>query len=420
MVCGAGNRRYGTAGLFVFCERYWQDTVYRCLQAFVWEYLELGEGGSPSGFRGGVPFGDAANPFYLAYSPTGAPGTKTLPAKPVKSALASFVPQEDVGDEAQLAENMVSFNEKVEELKSDSTGEGVTIAILDSGINYDVLDIDLLGGYSYTGEDYFDVLGHGTLTASVIKGNDGAGVAPDVDILAVKVVDDSGRTTTAIVADAIRYAVDAGASVITMPFSLFPVSSYLTEAIDHAVDKGAVLIAAAGNESSQILGKSLAGQEDVITVGSVDCDGTLSAWSNYGSELDFLAPWDVVTLEGADDNEAGTSFSAAFIAGLSALVLSESPEMTSDDVLRELKIITAGIEAENAGYEGYGLIGPEETEKEDVTAGEKKDTEKKIKGVNIDEVMSMQNAQRTNRSRFTGHSMVKENNDGYSCDAFSK
>ena len=85
--------------------------------------------------------------------------------------------------------------------------------------------------------------------------------------------------------------------------------------IDYAVSKGAILIAAAGNEASEILDGSLASYDNVITVGSVDNDGTFSAWSNYGSELDLLARWDVVTLEG-EDKEAGTSYSAAFVAGI--------------------------------------------------------------------------------------------------------
>jgi len=251
------------------------------------------------------------------------------------------------------------------------------VAILDSGIDAGRLDIDVLGGWNFAGDDssYEDTLGHGTLTASVVTG-----AAEGADIFAAKVFDENRETSSGIVAEAIRYAVDLGAKVLAMPFSLFPMSAQLEAAIDYAFDKGAVMIASAGNSGTEILEGSLASSDKVITVGSVDNDGKLSAWSNIGSAVDLLAPWDVVELEGEED-EAGTSLSAALVAGIAAIMLEDDPGMTSDDVLDELRSLTSAL-ADKA---------EEET---------KKDSE--IKGTSVDEVLAMYEAMRQNRAEFTG------------------
>ncbi|NQT32816.1 MAG: S8/S53 family peptidase, partial [Candidatus Omnitrophica bacterium] len=266
---------------------------------------------------------------------TGAPSAMSIPGKPQRSDTSSLMLGEEpaVNEAADdlIPESMEHFTDKLNELKSVSTGEGVTIAILDTGIDTDKLNIDVIGGFDFASENenYTDILGHGTRTASVINE-----VAPEADVVAVKVFDDNNETTSSIVANAIRYAVDMGARVLSMPFTLFPISDQLEAAIDYAVDMGAILIAAAGNEGTEILEGSLAADDNVITVGSADPDGSFSAWSNYGNELDLAAPWDVITADG--ENEAGTSFSAALVSGITALMLAENPEMTREDVIEKL------------------------------------------------------------------------------------
>jgi subtilisin family serine protease len=286
---------------------------------------------------------------------------------------------------------MEMFYEKLDALKAQTTGEGVTVALLDSGIDTDKLDIDVKGGYNFAddNEDYTDTVGHGTATASVIKGEDEEGVAPGADILAVKIFNDQGRTDSGIVSSAIRYAVDMGAKVLAMPFSLFPVYDDVKNAINYAAENGAILIASAGNAGSEIEDNTLASQENVITVGSIDEDGKLSVWSNYGDSLDIVAPWDVTTLEKADESEAGTSYSAAFISGVVALMLSENPEMTFEDIFNELWMFSMRSDKMETSVSG----GKEE---------------KKIRGVSVDEVVSMQEVQRKNRSEFTGHAIKGE------------
>ena len=325
---------------------------------------------------------DEANTYYETVDRTGvtvdAFKPSDIPAKPEfeDSALLSLeagFTDEDV----LLPDDMKDFFDKLDAIKADSTGEGVLVALLDSGLDAEKLDIDIAGGYDFAGssrhddigdEDYSDSMGHGTETAEVF-----AETAPDADILAVKVMDNYGRTTSSIVADAIRYAVDAGARILSMPFDLLPVSSLLTDAINFALQNNVLLIAAAGNEGTEIKDSSLAAQEGVITVGSVDNDGRLSAWSNYGEEVDLYAPWDII------GNEQGTSFSAAYVAGIAALMLEDTPDMTRDELLEGLKSI-------------FGEVGSEKVEEENLI-------DPKVEA----EVLAKNNAVLRNHQEFTGY-----------------
>ncbi|MBD3425709.1 MAG: S8 family serine peptidase, partial [Candidatus Omnitrophica bacterium] len=285
-----------------------------------------------------------------------------------------------VSEDALIPEEMKSFFEKIDRLEKTYSGEGVLVALLDSGLDSGRLEVDIGGGYDFAGksrsdglgdDDYTDSTGHGTSTAEVFNET-----APDAEVLVAKVLDDYGMTSSSIVADAIKFAVDAGARVLAMPFELMPVSVMLDKTIDYALEKGAILIASAGNSGSEIEDKSLASKEGVLTVGSIEKDGALSAWSNYGDELDLLAPWDVV------ENEEGTSYSAAFVAGVAALMLEEDPDLTSNELIAKLKELMPEV---------------------------RKDKEEhKIKGDDAEEVLSMLDAERENREGFTGYTIQEE------------
>ena len=246
-------------------------------------------------------------------------------------------------------DQMDIFMQKVGEMELDYTGEGVTAALLDTGI--------VNGGHA---------AGTASVMTSLFEG----------DLIDLDVFGDLGQATPGLVSGAIRYAADMGAKVIAMPFTMTLVPDIVKDAIGYAMEKGSMLIAAAGNEGSEIKDTSLAAQEGVITVGSVNNDGTRSSWSNYGSELDILAPWDVI------DNDAGTSFSTAFVSGIASLMLSNDPSLTGEDVLAALKALTLDFSKEMY--------------------------KKTFKGVNVEEIVSKQEAERKNRSEFTGYSQIED------------
>ncbi|KJJ83603.1 Peptidase S8 and S53, subtilisin, kexin, sedolisin domain protein [Candidatus Omnitrophus magneticus] len=297
-------------------------------------------------------------------------------------------------------------------------GDDVTIALLDSGIDLNVLDIDILGGYDFAGTDYTkgltdadysDIIGHGTLTASVIKGNNGEGIASEADILAVKIFDDNGQTSSKIVSDAIYYALENGARILAMPFTIFPISSELEKALDYAVNKGAILVSAAGNNGTEIEETSLAAYSNAITVGALDSDGSKASWSNYGSEIDLYAPWDVITLEGKE-GAMGTSFSVAFIAGLTADIISTNSEITNDEILQTLKEIIDGSYENTDSIDGdiemdflSGVM--EESEVKLITPISSQETAR-IQGVNMEEALSKNEVIQQNYSEFGGYNLI--------------
>jgi hypothetical protein len=315
---------------------------------------------------GDAPFGD--NPTQVTQGTTGADDHFITPGKPVieESAEASVQGLKDI--EAFVSHNKLSdpnlqlFFDRVESIKKSSSGEGILVSLLDSGIDASRVR-NVVGGYDFAGtnrysddtdEDHSDNTGHGTETARVLNAT-----AQDADILAVKIMDDYGKTSSSIVGEAIKYAVDMGSKVIAMPFTLLPVNRYVEDAVEYASKAGAVLIASAGNEGEEVSKDSLAGQDNVITVGSVDNNNKLSAWTNTGEEVDLYAPWDVIEIAASsaslklrssprNDNEAGTSFSAAFVAGLAALILEDQPGFTAYDVLSELDELFSGIAGNGA------------------------------------------------------------------------
>ncbi|GAA3948478.1 S8 family serine peptidase [Actinoplanes auranticolor] len=221
---------------------------------------------------------------------------------------------------------------------SRSTGSGVTVAVVDSGVSpVSELAGRLLAGYDFVDDDSdaTDVHGHGTQAATVIaaKGNNAAGLAGvcwDCKILPVRVLGANGLGYTDDVAAGITYAADRGAHVINLSLG-GPDYSRLTEnAVDYAVAKGAVVIASAGN--SGVSARSYpAGHPNAIAVaGSTSTDGRYS-WSNHGTAAD---PWVDVAAPGSNIAQgmngglywyAGTSSAGPVVAGIAALARSAAP-----------------------------------------------------------------------------------------------
>jgi hypothetical protein len=221
---------------------------------------------------------------------------------------------------------------------SRSTGSGITVAVVDSGVSpISELAGRLLPGYDFVNDDSdaTDVNGHGTKAASVIaaKGNNATGIAGvcwDCKILPVRVLDGNGSGYSDDVAAGITYAADRGAQVINLSLG-GPDYSQLTEnAVNYAVAKGAVVIASAGN--SGVSARSYpAGHPNAIAVaGSTSADGRYS-WSNYGTVAD---PWVDVAAPGSNIAQGmngglywydGTSSAGPVVAGIAALARAAAP-----------------------------------------------------------------------------------------------
>ena len=185
--------------------------------------------------------------------------------------------------------NLRSIN--IEAAWEQSKGEGVTIAVIDTGVSK-VPDLKLtkfVPGYDFVNdrENAADDNGHGTHIAGVIaqSTNNGygvAGIAHLAQIMPLKVLNAEGGGTVADIAESIKFAADHGADVINLSLGGGGESRLLKEAIAYAYDKGVVIIAAAGNENLNAASYP-ARYPKVIGVAATDVEGAKATYSNYGA-----------------------------------------------------------------------------------------------------------------------------------------
>jgi subtilisin len=250
-----------------------------------------------------------------------------------------------------------------------STGEGVKVAVLDTGIDYNHPDLknNVKGGVSFVigARSYKDDNGHGTHCAGIIAAeNNGigvVGVAPGASLYAVKVLSKTGSGTTSNVIKGIDWAVNNGMQVISMSLGGGD-SQALHDACDYAYSKGIVLVAAAGND----YGGSIiypAGYDSVIAVTATDSSDGIASFSNVGSAAELAAPGVSILSTYKDSGYAtlsGTSMATPHVAGTAALLfamgISDPAEVRAqlDNTVNDL-----GVEGRDYYY-GYGLVNASE------------------------------------------------------------
>ncbi len=194
----------------------------------------------------------------------------------------------------------------------------VLVAVLDTGIDPAAMYADrTTTSVDFTGESStIDEHGHGTHMADTI-----ARIAPNASFLNLKVADKRGRCDTATVAKAVRWAADNGADVINISLEVAD-SPELQSAVQHAWDKGAVVVSAAGNNGSTEPAYPAAYDEAIAVAGSNEEDG-LAVLSNHGKWVDIAAPGFKIyaqALGGQYDLETGTSPASAHVSGVAALL----------------------------------------------------------------------------------------------------
>ena len=241
-------------------------------------------------------------------------------------------------------------------------GRGVKVAILDSGIdkthsNLDgvsIEEIDLIGGGKTS-------KGHGTAIASIIAGNElgKRGISPAASLLSIRVLDGEGEGDSFTVAKGIVEAVNRGAKVINLSLGGTGGGTVLKDAVDYARDRGAIVVAAVGNEG--VKGVSYPAKfENVIGVTSVDANGRQSSFANYGDGVDIAAPG--VGVFTAWEGEgfvsfSGTSTATAFVSGALAAEISKNPNLSPDQTVDLL--YKYSNESEKPGideYTGNGIL----------------------------------------------------------------
>ncbi|MFF0159539.1 S8 family serine peptidase [Streptomyces sp. NPDC005263] len=271
---------------------------------------------------------------------------------------------------------------EAEQMWKVSTGKGVKVAVIDSGVNANtpslkgqVLTGEVPKSVSYRATD--DYTGHGTTMAELIAGTgaDGGlqGLAPGAKIVPIRLAleglkggaEEKQKMPDSV--DAIKAAADTDVKIINMAFGAEGPDPDEEAAIDYAASKGKLLIAAVGNN-----GKSggpisyPAASPYVVGVSAIGKSGTVSKFSSSGGYVDLTAPgqgfpgWCDANFRSYCDGRDGTSGAAAIASASAALIWSAHPDWTVNQVTRSL-IDTAGRDwpkDEPSTYLGYGSVRP--------------------------------------------------------------
>jgi len=283
---------------------------------------------------------------------------------------------------------------------TNGTGEGVGVAVIDTGIAGDLADFRnsstdkssrvvasaVVNPDAVSGGDGY---GHGTHVAGIIAGDSAnrstgdpnkgrySGVAPDANLISIKASDEAGNATVLDVIYGIQFAVDHKAEynirVLNLSLESTVAESYKTDPLDAAVEsawfKGIVVVAAAGNRgtASDAVTRAPGNDPYVISVGAVDDQGTkgvgddlLATWSSRGTTQDGFAKPDVIApgakivsnlapgsaftalcatciVDGEYIRAGGTSMAAPMVSGLAAILLEINPSLTPNQVKGLLK-----------------------------------------------------------------------------------
>ena len=271
------------------------------------------------------------------------------------------------------------------------TGNGITVAVVDTGVDVDHPDLvsnlfvnpgEIAGngidddgnGYvdDVTGFDFADwdadpndVNGHGTHVAGTIaaanNGFGATGIAPDATIIPVRVLGDNGSGSSNAVAAGIRYAADLGADIINLSLG-GGYSRAIDAAINYARGVGSFIVAAAGNESSSVPGfpaRFSATDDNVLSVGAFSSSGRIAGFSNdvgISGSVQIDAPGVGIFstyVGGRYATLSGTSMASPHVAGVAALTLSANPNLTPAQ-LREL--LVGGVVGRANGSDAVGRL----------------------------------------------------------------
>ncbi len=239
----------------------------------------------------------------------------------------------------------------------------ILVAILDTGIDdghEDLIGKVVTGINLSNSFTPIDLNGHGTHIAGIIAANSSnglgiTGIAPRSRLMNVKVADDAGISNASTVAKGIIWAVDHGASVINISIEFRKPSSELEDAINYAWRHGAIILAAASNETSQSPVYP-AYYENCVAVVATRQDGTIGPLSNYGDWVDVAAPGlDVYSTlpNNGYGYKSGTSFATAHVSGLAALLFNVVSDTNSNGRLNDE--IRAAIEAGSRITDFYSI-----------------------------------------------------------------
>lgn len=245
-------------------------------------------------------------------------------------------------------------------------GAGVTIAVLDSGI--DTLHPDLVSrlvpGHNFADGSgtVEDVRDHGTKVAGVAAAasNNGLGVASvagQLKVMPIRVSDSTGHATWSAIAAGLTHAADRGARVANVSFSGAAGSAAVLSAASYMKNKGGLVFLSAGNSN---VNPGYANTSAVVIVAATDSNDTKASFSNFGDHVHLAAPGTGIfttTWGQSYTSVAGTSFSAPIAAGVAALVMSANPLLSAAQVENILFVTAVDLGAAGRDVHfGHGRV----------------------------------------------------------------
>lgn len=258
---------------------------------------------------------------------------------------------------------------------TENTGQGIRIAILDTGIDKDheCLSKNFKGGYNFVDNntDLTDLNGHGTHVAGIIAAEDNdtgvIGVAPNAYIYSVKVLDYTASGSASNIVAGMEWAAENDIQIINASLGSDSNSISFRRSVENVYNGGILIVAAAGNSGNGMgTGDNIdfpAKYNEVISVGATDINDKRARFSSTGPSLELSAPGvDIPSTlpKNKYGTLSGTSMSAPHVTGVAALVMKANPGMANIDIRVRLQVTTQNI-AKNGflskkEWYGYGLV----------------------------------------------------------------
>ena len=251
----------------------------------------------------------------------------------------------------------------VEKFWENTKGENIKIAIIDTGIDMNHIDLKdnikaTINMHNRT-TDVTDSFGHGSHVAGLLVGKN-TGVAPEAELYIAKVLDDKGNGSMANVLDGITFAINYEVDILCMSLGVpHKLPKILIDRIEEAYRNNITIVCASGNSNINQV-EYPAFLENVIGVGGVDKDLNRASFSNYGWEMDLVAPSTEILSTYKDGKYAkmsGTSMASPLVAGAIALIKSYFKKEYGKNLSpSEIKEILKSLNEEKTEELGYGFI----------------------------------------------------------------